>query len=106
MWVFTRYGFYSAIKKQGQVHVRARLASHLEALKRRFAVKAKIHKSTDADYKFRMLVEPAEWARLAEALADELDYSNFKSEVLRNQGHTPYEEALHKVWATMHKLQK
>lgn len=42
------------------------------------------------------------------ALAEETDYDNFKSEVVRHQGDAgaAYEHLLHEVWSVMRRLQK
>ena len=91
--------------------VRARVRSHLEALKQRFADllgDCEIQASAGTDYAFRLFVPKAAWVQVLSALADEIDYDNFKSEVARHQGPAGvhYERALHDVWSVMHELQK
>lgn len=122
MWLFTTYGFYSVVcAREGdgrhgrpvdpsRVMVRARVAGHLEALKARFpeALGAcPIEASPSADYACRIFVDKATWASVAQQLADEIDYDNFKSAVAR-RGRTGrrYEAALHDVWTVMAALQR
>ncbi len=123
MWLFTRYGFFSAVcARQGageysqpvdpkRVMVRARLREHLEALRERFAAllgQCPIHQSQQTDYAYRLFVDKSVWAEVLAALAEEMDYDNFKAEVAHHQGPagTEYEHALHEVWAVMYRLQR
>ena len=123
MWIFTRYGFYSAVcARQGEgshgapidparIMVRARLRSHLDALRTRFPETLgalEIREFAGTDYAFRLFVSKADWVDVLSALAEEMDYDNFKSEVARHQGRSgaAYERALHEVWSVMNRLQK
>ena len=123
MWIFTKHGFFSAVcaregnGKHGQpvdpdrIMVRARLRSHLEALKKQFAEllgECDIQESSATDYAFRLFVQKSAWMQVLAALGEETDYDNFKSEVARHQGHAgaEYELSLHEVWSVMNRLQK
>jgi hypothetical protein len=123
MWIFTKHGFFSAVcarkgdGKHGQpvdrdrIMVRARLRSHLTALKERFPVllgACEILESAGTDYAFRLFVPKSAWVRVLAGLAEETDYDNFKSEVAHHQGKAgaAYERSLHHVWSVMHKLQE
>lgn len=122
MWLFTRYGFYSIVSaRQGgrrhgpidpdQLMVRARRREHLEALQARFPEalgSVPIADSTDTDYAHRIVVPKATWVRVAAALAEEIEYGNFKSEVASHlgAGGAAYEHALHEVWSVMYGLQR
>lgn len=123
MWIFTKHGFFSAVcarqgnGKHGQsvdldrIMVRARLRSHLEALKSRFPDlldKCDIHESAGTDYAYRLFVPKSAWVQVLAGLAEETDYDNFKSEVAHHQGEAgaAYEHSLHDVWSVMYKLQK
>jgi hypothetical protein len=122
MWVFTRYGFFSAVcAKQGdgghgqpidpdRIMVRARTGAHLEALKERFPDllgECPIREFANADYGFRIFVAKSAWSRVLEALAEETDYGNFKSEVSKHLGQagSAYVHCLHEVWSVMYRLQ-
>ena len=123
MWLFTRYGFFSAVsarkedEKYGQsidpdrIMVRARVRGDLESLKNRFPDllgQCDIHAFIGTDYAFRIFVDKQIWSRVLSKLAEETDYDNFKSEVARHQGiaGAAYEHSLHEVWSVMHGLQK
>jgi hypothetical protein len=121
MWLFTKYGFYSAVcARQGdgghgqpvdenRVMVRARLRQHLEALKTRFPDvlgDAEIREFLGTDYAYRIFVKKRSWATVAAELADEIAYDNFKAEVAQGSAGDDYEAALHDVWSVMNRLQK
>lgn len=123
MWVFTKHGFFSAVcARQGsgengnpvdpnRIMVRARLRSHLEALKKRFPDQlgpCEIQEFAGSDYAVRIFVAKSVWSQVLAGLAEETDYDNFKSEVARHQGRAgaAYERSLHDVWSVMYRLQK
>jgi len=123
MWIFTKYGFFSAVcARQGdgghsqpvdpdRIMVRARLRTHLEALMDRFPDllgESEIKEFVGTDYAFRIFVDKSVWTQVMAGLSDELDYDNFKSEVARFQGRdgADYEHALHDIWSVMYRLQK
>ncbi len=123
MWIFTKYGFFSAVcARQGageysqpvdpdRMMVRARLRGHLEALITRFPElleNCAIKETSSTDYAFRFFVEKPAWSQVLAALAEDVDYDNFKSAVARHQGASgaAYEHSLHKVWSVMNALQK
>jgi hypothetical protein len=123
MWIFTRYGFFSAVcaregsGKHGQpidpdrIMVRARVRGHLEALKNRFPEQldhCDIQDFAGTDYAFRIFVNKPVWSKILSTLAEEIDYDNFKSEVAHFQGRSggAYEHSLHEVWSVMYRLQK
>ena len=93
MWVFTKFGFYSVVKKQGcapnELEVRARCRNDLQVLKKQTGVKSKILTNAGTDYPFRIRMRRELWA---EFLADEalsIDYANFKDEVLFGKIESP-----------------
>jgi len=123
MWIFTKYGFYSAVCARqgdgghgqpvdpGRIMVRARLRTHIEALKDRFSDllgDCEIKEFVGTDYAFRIFVDKPVWSQVLVGLADDMDYDNFKSEVARFQRRDgdAYEHSLHKVWSVMYELQK
>lgn len=122
MWLFTKYGFFSAVcARQGdgshsqpvdlsRIMVRARMSEHLKALTARFPDllgDCEIKHFSGSDYAFRIFVEKAAWSQVLVGLNEEMDYDNFKSEVAKFQGRNgaAYEHALHEVWSVMHRLQ-
>lgn len=120
MWVFTKYGFFSAVcawEGDGQhpgtvdpkrLMVRARLRKHLEALQKRFPDmlgNCQVREFPSSDYAFRIFVDKSVWSQVLVGLNEEVAYRNFKDEVARFQGHDVYEQSLHKVWSVMYRLQ-
>jgi hypothetical protein len=122
MWLFTRYGFYSAVcarKNNGKkgspinpdrIMVRARIKSHLQALKSRFHEllrRTKIEDTYGTDYRFRIFIPKRRWATIVAEIVLEMTWDNFKSEVARFQPQNDggYEHSLHSVWGTMSHLQ-
>jgi hypothetical protein len=111
MWLFTRYGFFSVsvkVKGSDEVAVRARVRSHLDALMTRFPqIKRKVVYTAHNDYAYRVRLPKALWVKVAAALAQEQDWSNFKDEAKAFGGSAEagYVDALHEVWAIMHSLQ-
>jgi hypothetical protein len=123
MWIFTKHGFFSAVcarqgnGKHGQpvdlerIMVRARVRSHLDALKKQFPDllnECDIQESAGTDYAYRLFMQKSAWMQVLAGLAEETDYDNFKTEVAHHQGNAgaAYEHSLHDVWSVMHKLQK
>jgi hypothetical protein len=123
MWIFTKHGFLSAVcarqgdGKHGQpidparIMVRARVRTHLEALKERFPDhlgECEIQESAGTDYAFRLFVRKSAWSQVLAGIAEETDYDNFKSEVARHQGRAGavYKDSLHEVWSVMRRLQR
>jgi hypothetical protein len=91
--------------------VRARVRSHVEALKDRFSdllADCEIKEFAGTDYAFRIFVEKSVWSQVLVGLNEEMDYDNFKSKVARHQGSEgdAYEHSLHEVWSVMNRLQK
>jgi hypothetical protein len=106
MWLFTQYGCFSVVAKREpngtasktQIWIRARSVKHLEALRERMNGKWCIDQRDDADYQWRMTVSRKQWFHIADTLAREIDYHNFKNRVLQREGGTRYEHLLHHVW--------
>lgn len=122
MWMFTKYGFFSAVcARQGdgnhaqpvdpdRIMVRARDRNHLEHLKSAFPAElgdCSIRETRSTDYRYRLFVGKPAWGQVMTGLADALDYDNFKAEAalyLGSEG-AAYEQALHEVWSVMYKYQ-
>lgn len=117
MWVFTRYGFYSAVAalkpaKDGKgkvvdkkrVVVRARVKSHLTTLLEQFPEElaaCEVTADNSRDYRYRIVVRKDKWCEVMFMLAHDIDYDNFKSTC----GHGDYHDALMQVWSVMHRMQ-
>ena len=118
MWLFTRYGFFSVACADGAdgsldpqtVMVRARRKAHLERLRQRCSALAgaEIVSLPHRDYRYRITIPKATWTSVVLELAQEQEWSNFKSESARFQGAdgADYVNALHRVWDVMYGLQQ
>jgi len=110
MWLITPVGFFSIVQKPddkqaGTLTIRARVHGDLAALKLHYLPgMGPIKESSDADYRFRATAPRKEVSAATARLIDEIDYSNFKSEVARLQGHAR-SNLYHDVWSVLYKLQ-
>ena len=118
MWLFTRYGFFSAAcaqKKNGAIDkdtimVRSRTKRHLLNLKKRFSgLSTEILVDSGTDYRYRIIIPKSQWADVVSEIASEQTWSNFKNEAARfareNGDSTGYVHALLDIWGTMYELQ-
>lgn len=93
MWLVTPIGFFSIVqkpgdKKNGTLTVRSRVRSDLAALQQHYLPGlGPIQESHDTDYRFRAVAPRSEVSAAMARMVDGLDYSNFKSEVAKKQGH-------------------
>src|SRR6516162_8243698 len=107
MWLFTRYGFFSVVQTAehpDHLMVRARCREHLRNLMQRFSVltEARIIVTGSSDYRYRIIVDKADWAGVCAGLGAEIDYSNFKDAVHSNPLDLTYETVLHRVWSDVY----
>jgi hypothetical protein len=102
MWIFTRDGFVSAVYKYDAIQVRARDRESLTSLAK--SCGAGIRHSPTADYPYRVSITRENFADWLHRQAMELDYSNFKDEVLNVRGLT-FAKPLHAVWDEMHRVE-
>lgn len=103
MWIFTTFGFFSVVKKRGDKDfcIRARAKKDLENLKERYLPQAgDIIPTEVADYPFRMYAPPEDVALAMAEITSDIDYDNFKSEVMRTQG-LKRETTYARVWSVM-----
>lgn len=89
--------------------IRARRIAHLKNLQARFPAFSAVEVLTlpSRDYRYRIIVQKALWAGVVSELAQEQEWSNFKSEAEKHQGEpgVEYVRALHDVWHIMYRLQ-
>lgn len=88
MWIFCKYGFFSAVQhidKPDTLLIRARFKGDLERLRKQFEPcyreDCKIRETPDADYRYRMECPKYAFSDFLEKLADDIDYPNFKDAV-------------------------
>jgi hypothetical protein len=108
MWLFTPFGFFSAVRKRGTdfLTVRARAAGDLERLRERYMpeLSATIT-GGGTDYPYRATISHEAFAQGLARAARDIDYHNFKDEVAARQG---YDRAhvYGKVWGVLLDLER
>jgi hypothetical protein len=83
MWLMTTRGFYSVVKRDDQMCVRARSAGDLRRLKELWPALGPILEKQGRDYPFRAFMSPAAFAEGLAKLAAEVNYPDFKQAVSR-----------------------
>jgi hypothetical protein len=89
MWLMTPLGFFSVVRKPGDTHltVRARARADLGALREGYLpTLTPTVTGAGTDYPHRGTCSAAAWAQALGAMAQDLDYSNFKSTVAQRHG--------------------
>lgn len=110
MWVFTRAGFYSVLKKPvcaaDELEVRTRCRKDLEVLKKKTGSTSKILRNAGTDYPFRIRINREVWASFIADEAMSIDYPNFKDEALFGRTGSARErkhrhDVYHDVWKAL-----
>jgi hypothetical protein len=104
MWIASTAGFFSIVKHRDIADtfmVRGRVKGDLENIRQMCGLPQKIVTTQAADYPFRLIVSGAEKNAIVLALADGIDYPNFKSEIAKLPGQKAKLHAYHDVWAAM-----
>jgi len=84
MWIFSKIGFYSIVQKPGQSYltVRSRVREDLEKLRATYMPELSvIMAGGGTDYPYRALISHEHFASGLAEMGNDIDYSNFKSEV-------------------------
>lgn len=110
MWLFTRHGFYSVVQDKlnpQHLQVRARIKEDLEHLSTFARQSANLDlppiiTTPNADYACRIVLPRDIWLKIATALAQNINYTNFKNEV---HGQPDRDKAYLEIWSTMNALQ-
>lgn len=107
MWLATRYGFYSVVRKSPtEFHVRGRIRRDLENLLELTGRRHPIHEWPTADYRYRVIVDHRTFSELMAALALALDYPNFKEAIAATPDQREKLPAFHQVWAMLARFQE
>lgn len=112
MWIFTNFGFFSAVGHRANpdiLLIRARCLSDANALVDKYGVilgvtRENVIFTPNADYAYRVLVSRSAWAQVVAQVVNDIDYPNFKNSVYDNMGEDRY-HLYGDVWSTMLKLQ-
>ena len=102
MWIVTNFGFFSVVRKPGDTDltVRARAKADLEALGNKYLPDLQVIKGGGTDYEFRAKVSRQHFADVVKQIALDIDYSNFKNSVAKEQGYDR-SDLYHKVWSAL-----
>ncbi len=106
MWLITNFGFFSVVQKSGeaQLTVRSRARRDLEMLREKYLPQlGEIVEGEGTDYQFRARVSREEFSEALKRIALDIDYSNFKNSVAREQGHGRA-HIYHDVWASLWRI--
>ena len=109
MWLFTKSGFYSVVRKPEdgpRLTIRSRARADLVALRRDYLPNlSRIVERPQADYQFRAFASRRDFARAAAKIASEIDYPNFKDEVRLELGQARA-ATYHRVWVALLELER
>lgn len=107
MWLCTKHGFFSIVEKlPGEFHIRARVKRDIENLKALAEIKRTVISTPDADYRYRLVVNKVEVLAALTCMANEIDYSNFKSKIGKTEDQRDKLNAYHEVWSVMAGVQR
>jgi len=109
MWIATKNGFFSIVKKEDAYHVRARVKGDLERLldaaKRNddFTGDYPIESWPDADYRYRIrLQEGRDYRTLFQVLGESVDYNNFKDKIADTEHQSEKCDAYSTLWSNLY----
>lgn len=108
MWLFTTIGFFSltrSVEEPDKMQFRARVPEDLEALQSVAGIGERIIETPEADYRWRIVVDPEVAQAAVGILVGMITYSNFKAEVHRNPDQDHKSDALLTVWGAMREVQ-
>lgn len=110
MWVCSKLGFFSIVKKRADGHrgnwqIRARVRNDLELLKSAAGISATVQEWPDADYRWRIIVGKRDLARVTAALEASIDYSNFKAMIHATPSQIGKYTAYAAFWGDMNRVQ-
>ena len=107
MWLFTKYGFFSVIKRKHRpqdkdYQVRGRERNDLENLRKVLHIEEPVLETPRGDYRYRILVDKEQLHQLMYTLVEELDYENFKKTMSSYPDQKQKMEAYNEVWGIMY----
>lgn len=107
MWIASSVGFFSIVRKDGNLHVRARVRMDLENLLALPGMpQPPIESWPEADYRWRVRLSPWAAGQVLGALAGTVDYPNFKNEVARRADQRAKLPAYHRLWDGLFAIQE
>jgi hypothetical protein len=100
MWLMTKLGFFSVVENRDDsdgLIVRARCEQDIVNISHVLDKPLDWWLDEKADYGYRLLCSKKEWADALAAMANDIDYDNFKSSVKDERHHSAYQ----RVWIDM-----
>jgi hypothetical protein len=110
MWIFTKHGFFSIVKKKYReqdkpYQIRSRALNDLENLIEKTSLDAEIIETPYADYFFRIIIGDNDLLKIFKVLQEDLDYDNFKSMIAKQDDQKDKLDSYHKIWNVMYNYQ-
>lgn len=107
MWIASKLGFYSIVRKAGGWHVRARVRGDLVNLAAVAGLDPEtIEEWPAADYRWRIRVKKRFLSRVFRVLEASIDYPNFKSEIAATPEQRPKLHTYHNLWTNLYRVQE
>lgn len=97
MWIASKIGFFSIVLKP-DIQIRARVRGDLTRLLNATGLENEIIHTDTSDYPFRIKVTKAGLQTVMLALADSVDYENFKGEIADRPDQREKLHAYHGLW--------
>jgi hypothetical protein len=107
MWIASKYGFFSIVKKEDVFHVRARCQADLDNLRSASGISDDVKESyPGSDYPWRLIVGTESLGKVFQALEATIDYGNFKGMIGTTSDQRDKLDAYHHIWAEMNRWQE
>lgn len=101
MWIMSTLGFYSIVKKEGGIHIRARKRGDIERLLNVCGFHTGILESREADYRYRIIIPEGDLGFVMEILGSSVEYPNFKDAIAGVASQQSRVGAYHRIWSEM-----
>ena len=102
MWIFSKCGFFSIVEKtEGQFQIRGRVKKDLENIVNGMNLVNRVLRSDGNDYQYRIIVNKEQMLAVMQWLGEQVDYSNFKSEIDSTPDQRDKHDAYHSIWGVM-----
>ena len=102
MWIFSKWGIVSIVKKGGkgdEWQVRSRSREDLTNLIQAAELRGqKVIEAFGSDYRYRLVIKADELTQLFDAFESGIDYPNYKTRLSQTPGQEKNCQAAHTVW--------
>ncbi len=107
MWIASKLGFFSVVKKAPNFyHVRGRSKRDIENIIEAADLFLQVEEDQVADYRYRVIVTEKEYQRVMTALMETVDYRNFKDMIHDNPDQKDKYSYYSKIWGEMFDYQR